>query len=156
VPQETTTRAPLEDNLQRELRVEGFSGTDSWGVIASADGGANLTEASRSRVGIAKLGRAGIGQVETVGDVEHLDAELRAYAFRDGSVLEDRKISIRKTRTVKAIALEVAPGSGRRIFEGSWIEPLHEAGAIDVLHLVADACEGVSHLVRTLRVLVCA
>ena len=48
-----TLRAPLEDDLQRELRVERCPRTDAWSVVASADGGADLTEAAGVRVGIA-------------------------------------------------------------------------------------------------------
>ena len=71
-----TLRAPLENDLQRELRVERFSRPDSWSVVAGADGGADLAEAAAAGVGIAELGWSRAGEIEAIGYVEHLHAEL--------------------------------------------------------------------------------
>ena len=109
MPLGETTASGLENDLQRELRVEGFSGTNSWRVIACADGGAHLAEAAGIRVGIAKLRGAGAGQIQTVGEVEHLDAELGVHTLGDVRVFEDGEIGVGKSRAIEAVAAEVAP-----------------------------------------------
>ena len=118
--------APLEDDLQRELRVEWFSRPDAGSVVTGPDGGPDLAEAAGVRVRVAELRRSRAGQIETVGDVEHLHAELSINPLRDGSVLEDGEIGVSEAWTEEAVAVKVTPDANNRINERLWIEPLHE------------------------------
>src|SRR5215472_13845228 len=103
----------LENDLDRQLHVEGLAGADSGGAVEIADGVGDCTvtvDRSRPR-----------GEVDAVEQVEHLRPELNLQALAEGNVFENGHVDVTIARAIKLVATD---GSGTGA-EGSGVHPLH-------------------------------
>src|SRR5690242_11288704 len=99
--------------------------------------------------GASRHVRAWAAEVQTVKQVENLDAKLGRNAFRDGRVFENREVQRAEAGAVVLVAFGRAERAIGRVGESRRIEP---AIAVDVpaaggrrLH---HAAEGIAHLGR--------
>src|ERR1700676_5423606 len=135
----------LEDNLQAQLHVERFSGTESWCAVVVADRVGR--EAQSASDGIAR--RRQIGAIE---EVEHFDAELSAEPFRYSSVLHDREVHGGIAWPIVPVARARSKRSGSRVGKGRGIDPRYAALVEGVRH----TGKRIADLVRALLAFRCA
>ena len=100
-------RAGLEKNLQAELRIEGFTSTDTWSSVVVTDG-VIQTE-------VSTYGAVWWRIVDTVEEVEHLRPELNGHQFLDLRVLEDGKIYVGISRAVITVTTRRSKVTGVRV-----------------------------------------
>src|ERR1700721_4700505 len=93
-------RCSSENNLRRQLQVEGLARTKSWRSVEVTDG---VTHGP-----VSTHRSCASRQVLAIEQVEHFRAELQFRAFRDGDILDYRQVYIGKARALEGIAAEVA------------------------------------------------
>lgn len=106
----------LENQLCAELNVTVVGGCRSY-----------VTE----RSGIPS--RTRVCKVRMVEDIEHFGAELEFGPLLDGEILEDRKVSVHKSGSIKDIASRVAEGELRRQSKGRGVNATDEVAGATVL-----------------------
>src|SRR5438067_3758087 len=127
----------LEDDLQSELRVEGFARTDARGAVVVADGLGDRAEGCA--VAEIVVGRSVVGTVE---EVEHLDTELRVDAAVEECefvVLEDGEVDCTVGGGDELVAAHGAEGRGGGFYEGAGGDPLN----LSIDDVLAGALVGV-------------
>src|SRR5262249_15138932 len=112
----------LKLDLNSQLHVEGFAGSDTGCTVEVAD-------RIRDRAIAVDCARAG-GHVDAVEEVKHLRAELKfePLILAKGDVLEDRKVHVSIAGAVELVASNI----GRPCAVSRKVDPLHPgAGAGD-------------------------
>src|SRR6202140_4046935 len=108
----------LKGDLQSQLHVESFSGTDARSAVVVANG-------VRSNSKSAAETTAGRREIGAVKQVVEFHAELRVDAFGYFRILDDGKVHVGESRAVEIIAGQVAVRSGCGLRKGCGIYPLN-------------------------------
>src|SRR5882762_4892872 len=132
-----------KQDLQRELHVEGFTGTDAGRAVEVSRRIATLPEPAAD-------GTAGRRQVDAVEQIEKLDAELGAESFRDRYVLENGKINVAESRRIDGIARYGSERTLCRVGVCVWIDPLN---GIVIAERMRNTLERIADLDSTCGVL---
>src|SRR5579864_1993381 len=85
----------LEDDLRRELQIEGFARADTGSSVEVTDGVAIDTAAGGARAR---------SQVDSVEEIKHLGSKLDLNPFGHRDVFEDRKVHIGKARPINCVS----------------------------------------------------
>ena len=131
----------LEENLQAQLHVEGFTGPDARSAIKVADG---VADDATCRTGRAYTG----GEVHPIERVKQLDPELCLEPFGDRHVLENGEIQVRETGTVNLVAAKRAQESGAGRNKVRRIDPRHSR----LVEGMGNTCKCWTQLIDALRV----
>ena len=121
-----------EDDLESQLDVEWFAGSDAWCVVARSDGRPDLPKTAGAKRVITQLLWSGVSKVQMIKQIEHLHPELGVDTLRNGSVLEEREIDVFKARPVDAVASVVTIGSKCRVGKCGRVDPLNDADRLPV------------------------
>jgi hypothetical protein len=121
----------LENNLQRKLLVEGFTGANSWSPVEVTNRVEYTPKATGVqfrawRRGLIGAPRARNRQIRSIEQIEHLHSELGPYTLGDGGVLHNGEVNVRKTGSKKSVS--------RKRAEGAWSR-LSESGRVQILHI---------------------
>jgi hypothetical protein len=141
-----------EDDLESQLDVEWFAGSDAWCVVARSDGRLDLPKTAGAKRVITQLLRSWVSKVQMIKQIEHLHPELRVDTLRNGSGLEEREIDVFKARPVDAVTSVVTIGSKCRVGKCARVDPLNDAA----LNRVGNAREGIAYDIGPLRIFILA
>jgi hypothetical protein len=135
-----------EDDLESQLDVEWFAGSDAWCVVARSAGRLDLPKTAGAKRVITQLLRSWVSKVQMIKQIEHLHPELRVDTLRNGSGLEERD------RRLQSPARRCCIGSKCRVGKCGRVDPLNDAA----LNRVGNAREGIAYDIGPLRIFILA